>query len=292
MTDPLTDAVRRLKQLQQDVERLQSAENEEGEVRLFFTQQEQAVGDDALDVSRTDKIQAETATATDSQGDLRRQRRVGQNKNHFQWTTSTWNTSTWNGVINRPEVVGYDLATSGSVVVSLRDVGDATAFGVSLEATAPATFVIESVPDRTVPFQIATFTNRIEISTGFNAPEATAIRVRNTTAAAGTADAVINRSADKIPTRNENANYDLSTTGPIVAVRDENASSYGFSINATTPATFVVERVGDVRGVYETETFPRATTISSGFDAPEADTVRIRNTSISAGTADVVLNSS
>jgi hypothetical protein len=46
MTDGLTDAVRRLKKLQQDVERLKSGEDEEGEPRLLFSIQEQAAADD------------------------------------------------------------------------------------------------------------------------------------------------------------------------------------------------------------------------------------------------------
>jgi hypothetical protein len=40
MTDPLTDAVRRIKGLQADIERLKAAQDEEGEPRLFFVQDE------------------------------------------------------------------------------------------------------------------------------------------------------------------------------------------------------------------------------------------------------------
>jgi hypothetical protein len=40
MTDPLTDAVRRLKGLQEDIERLKSEQDEEGEPRLFFVEDE------------------------------------------------------------------------------------------------------------------------------------------------------------------------------------------------------------------------------------------------------------
>jgi hypothetical protein len=75
MTDPLTDAVRRLKKLQQDVERLQSDEDQEGEPRLFFTSQEQAVADETVKIG-PDETQSETATANDQQTDLRRQRTV------------------------------------------------------------------------------------------------------------------------------------------------------------------------------------------------------------------------
>jgi hypothetical protein len=47
MTDPLTDAVRRLKQLQETVERLESRENVEAEPRLLFEQADVATADDS-----------------------------------------------------------------------------------------------------------------------------------------------------------------------------------------------------------------------------------------------------
>jgi hypothetical protein len=92
MTDPLTDAVRRLKELQQDVERLQSAENEEGEPRLFFTSQEQAVADETVKIG-PDETQSETATASDQQTDLRRQRSVddGGHYNSVGYGTASYN---------------------------------------------------------------------------------------------------------------------------------------------------------------------------------------------------------
>jgi hypothetical protein len=305
MTDPLTDAVRRLKQLQQDVERLQSGEDEEGEPRLFFSALEQGVADDDLAVIGADERQAETAVADDRQTDLRTQRQVGANINHFQWGTSTWNTTTWNGTVTRPEVVNYDLSSPGTVV-ELRDVGKTTSFGITLEATAPTTFVIESIPETAGPSRLATFSSRTTISTGFDAPEASAIRVRNTTTATGTADAIANARETlqagqrgksiiipklRVENRPENVNYDLTTTDTIVSVRAApDASSYGFTLKATTPATFVVELIGGKRGVYQTRTFSNATAVSSGFEAPEADAVRIRNITTAPGTADAILN--
>jgi|APHM01.1.fsa_nt_gi hypothetical protein len=47
MTDPLTDAVRRLKRLQETVERLESRENAEAEPRLLFEQADVATADDS-----------------------------------------------------------------------------------------------------------------------------------------------------------------------------------------------------------------------------------------------------
>jgi hypothetical protein len=47
MTDELTDAVRRLKELQADVERLKAGDDQRGVPRLLFSQSETAVGRDA-----------------------------------------------------------------------------------------------------------------------------------------------------------------------------------------------------------------------------------------------------
>lgn len=47
MTDGLTDAVRRLKGLQEDVERLKSAQNTEAEPRLLFEFDDVATADDS-----------------------------------------------------------------------------------------------------------------------------------------------------------------------------------------------------------------------------------------------------
>ena len=73
MTDDLTDAVRRLKELQSDVERLKAARDQEGEPRLFFEASEAAV-------------------ASDAQADLRLQRAVED----ATYGTAGYNTSTYN----------------------------------------------------------------------------------------------------------------------------------------------------------------------------------------------------
>jgi hypothetical protein len=92
MTDPLTDAVRRLKRLQQDVERLQSGEDQEGEPRLFFIKEEQAVANETVKIG-PDETQSETATAADRQTDLRRQRTVddGGHYNSVGYGTASYN---------------------------------------------------------------------------------------------------------------------------------------------------------------------------------------------------------
>ena len=110
MTDPLTDAVRRLKALQEDVERLKAGRDQEGEPRIFLTEQDRGVATDVFDLRAADidaeetplatdvfdlraaDIDAEeTALATDTQA-LRLQRE----HEAATWGTSGWGTSGYN----------------------------------------------------------------------------------------------------------------------------------------------------------------------------------------------------
>jgi len=69
MTDELTDAVRRLKELQTDVERLKASRDQEGVPRLLFQVIEVA---EATEITRigTDVTQADAATVADQQTKL------------------------------------------------------------------------------------------------------------------------------------------------------------------------------------------------------------------------------
>jgi len=91
MTDELTDAVRRLKELQADVERLKAGDDQRGVPRLLFSQSETAVGRDRTDVFSRDLQQFDVATARDAQTDLRKQRTV---EDGF-YNTAGYNTATY-----------------------------------------------------------------------------------------------------------------------------------------------------------------------------------------------------
>jgi hypothetical protein len=65
MTDPLTDAVRRIKKLQEDVERLKAGQDEEGESRLLFSAQETAIAAEVIEVVSSDIPESETAAVDD-----------------------------------------------------------------------------------------------------------------------------------------------------------------------------------------------------------------------------------
>jgi len=77
MTDELTDAVRRLKELQADVERLKAGDDQRGVPRLLFSQSETAVGSDQQsELTLRDLQQSDVAKARDSQTGLRKQRTI------------------------------------------------------------------------------------------------------------------------------------------------------------------------------------------------------------------------
>jgi DNA polymerase/3'-5' exonuclease PolX len=93
MTTELTDAVRRLKELQSDVERLKAARDQEGVPRLFFETDEEAVAVDDLVVKGPDLSSLERATATDAQTDLRLQRTV---EDTAAYNSTGYNTTSYN----------------------------------------------------------------------------------------------------------------------------------------------------------------------------------------------------
>jgi len=113
MTDGLTDAVRRIKGLQRDVEQLKSAREQEGVPLIVLQSAEQAAASDAqvglvnsdlknVDVATATDTQAglvdsdinnaETATAADAQDDLRLQRTIEDaTYNNTGYLTTTYN---------------------------------------------------------------------------------------------------------------------------------------------------------------------------------------------------------
>lgn len=95
MTEPLTDAVRRLKKLQQDVERLKASQDQEGEPRLFVKAQESALAADIIDVKEEDLLQLETVEATDN----------------IEYRLEAINSGIWAGDV--PQSAGYSAEAYG-----------------------------------------------------------------------------------------------------------------------------------------------------------------------------------
>jgi hypothetical protein len=93
-------------------------------------------------------------------------------------------------------------------------------------------------------------------------------------------------------TNAEIINYDLSSTDTIVELKATSSDVvYGFDVDATASADFVIEIRGGTVGYIEVNEFLQRTLISSGFTGPEVVDIRIKNTSTANGTADVILGS-
>jgi hypothetical protein len=93
-------------------------------------------------------------------------------------------------------------------------------------------------------------------------------------------------------TNAEIVNYDLSTTDTVVELTATGSDEvYGFDIDATASADFVIEIRGETVGFIQVDEFVATDFVSSGFQGPEVVGIRIRNTSTASGTADVILGS-
>jgi hypothetical protein len=93
-------------------------------------------------------------------------------------------------------------------------------------------------------------------------------------------------------TNAEIVDYDLSTTDTIAELTATGSDElYGFDIDATATADFVIEIRGGTAGYIQVDEFLGAAFVSSGFSGPEVVDIRIRNTSTANGTADAILGS-
>jgi hypothetical protein len=95
-------------------------------------------------------------------------------------------------------------------------------------------------------------------------------------------------------TNAEIEDYDLSTTGTVVELKNTSSDTvYGFTVDSTVNADFAVEIRGGTVG-YKTSPeliFQDTDAFSEAFRGPEAVDVRIRNTSTANGEADAILGS-
>jgi hypothetical protein len=87
----------------------------------------------------------------------------------------------------------------------------------------------------------------------------------------------------------EAANYDLSSTDTIVELVMGGASRIGWRIEAGANADYVVEIAGNNTDWLQIDSYSGVSSVDDGKIAPEALKVRIRNTSTTASTADVLL---
>ena len=90
MTDPITNAVRRIKTLQEDVERLKAGRDDEGEPRVFIAEQDRGVATDTINLRASDIDAEDVALAMDEQA-IRKQREL---ESAF-WGSAGWATSSY-----------------------------------------------------------------------------------------------------------------------------------------------------------------------------------------------------
>jgi hypothetical protein len=87
-----------------------------------------------------------------------------------------------------------------------------------------------------------------------------------------------------------NQDFDLSSSGTVVELRlTQSDQNYGFQFESTAAVDVVIEIAANDSPFFEVRSFSGVDRIDDGFQAPEADTVRLRTISTAAGTADALL---
>jgi hypothetical protein len=86
------------------------------------------------------------------------------------------------------------------------------------------------------------------------------------------------------------ADYDLGSTDTIVELSTTDGTRFGWFIDATGSADYVVEMRGDNVGWKQVDSYSSVTSVDDALVTPEGLRLRIRNTSTNTGeTADVML---
>jgi len=282
MTDELTDAVRRLKELQADVERLKAGDDQRGVPRLLFSQSETAVASDVSTVTGVDLTADETAVARDTQAGLRLQRTVETGK--YDRTGVATSSLGFGDEFGR-------LAATASA--SLRDPGllaavDATgvntvgvrfdsSFIVGLELTVAVgetTFVTGS-------FQTDT------LNINRRVPEATRVELRSTTTAPGAAS--VRLGTARPPQLDAESRFDLRDPGVVLEVDAEGEESVGVQFESTAPVDVEVRAVGDQVGPFTLQSELRVRDLAFQRRVAEFHTVQVVTTSVASGVAAGVL---
>jgi len=188
MTDDLTDAVRRLKELQADVERLKAGDDQRGVPRLLFSQSETAVANDTPRVIDADTATSETAVARDQQTDLRFQGRTRAGyHSRARYDTATY--AEQERFERFESRVNVALDAERELVGA--DVGSRNSIGLEIQATSPVDIAVLTEQSDTGPLTGLIVTGQRRISEVINVPDADTIRVFLTNTGAGVADVLL-----------------------------------------------------------------------------------------------------
>jgi len=188
MTDDLTDAVRRLKELQADVERLKAGDDQRGVPRLLFSQSETAVANDTPRVIDADTATNETAVARDRQTDLRFQGRTRAGyHSRARYGTATY--ATQERLERFESRLNVSLETERELVAA--DVAERTTVGFVIRATSPVDIVALVEQSGTGPLTALTLTDNDVFSEVIRVPDADTVRIFLTKTAGGVADVLL-----------------------------------------------------------------------------------------------------
>jgi len=208
MTDELTDAVRRIKELQADVERLKAGDDQRGVPRLLFSQSETAVGSDSTDTRFRDVISAETAVASDQQSklnlrdlqqsdvatardektDLRFQGRPRAGyQSRARYGTATY--ATQERLERFESRLNVSLETERELIAA--DVAERTTVGFVVRATSPVDIVALVEQSGTGPLTALTLTGNNVVSEVIHGPDADTVQIFLTKTATGVADVLL-----------------------------------------------------------------------------------------------------
>lgn len=188
MTREITDAVRRLKELQAEIDRERAGGNEEGVPRLFFTEQERATADDSVDVVRNDIDASDTGVASDRQTGIRFQGRprAGYHSRGRYGTATYAETERFERFESRLSVT---LNTERELVAA--DVASRNSIGLEIQATSPVDIAILTEQSGTGPLTGLIVSDQRRISEVIKVTDADTVRVFLTNTGPGVADILL-----------------------------------------------------------------------------------------------------
>jgi len=284
MTDDLTDAVRRLKELQADVERLKAGDDQRGVPRLLFSQSETAVASDTPRVIDADTATDETAVVRDRQTDLRLQRTVETGRyDRTGVTTST---------LGFGDELGRLAATASASLRETRplaavDATDVNTVGVRFDASFIVGLELIVAVGETTFVSDSFQTDSLNINR--RVPEATRVELRSTTTAPGAAS--VRLGTARPPQLDAESRFDLREPGVVLEVDAEGEESVGVQFESTAPVDVELRAVGDQVGPFTLRSESRVRNLALQRRVAEFHTVRLVTTSVASGTAAGVLGS-
>jgi len=284
MTDELTDAVRRIKELQADVERLKAGDDQRGVPRLLFSQSETGVARDTSAIVGADTATTETAVGRDRQTDLRLQRTVKTGR--YDRTGVTTSSLGFGDELGRlAATASASLRQTG--LLAAVDAADVNTVGVRFDspfsiglnliiAVGETTFVSDS-------FQ----TDSLNINR--RVPEAARVELRSKTTAPG--EASVRLGTARPPQLDAESRFDLRKPGVVLEVDAEGEESVGVQFDSTAPVDVELRGVGDQVGPFTLQSESDVRDFALQRRVAEFHTVRLVTTSVASGTAAGVLGS-